>query len=1059
MPVPLHNHTHASALDGLAKPWEIADRCKELNFASVACTDHDIVAGHYEFYNVIRDAGIKPILGIETYQTTNPRQTNKGYRTDPQTKDRADNFHLILLAMNEGGLRNLYAMNSEAHRSGFYYNARVDWELLEKYNEGLICTSACGISLLSQAMRSNPHAGDADDVIKRYLDIFGDRFFIELSTYNEQWSQDLNVQLLDAARIFGVPVTYANDAHYASPGQYQLHETVLCMQYAEKISKRTEPHHSPDLYIMDEKDINKSLYYLPQSAVDEAIDNTDEIASKCNVTMITPRKRVPIFVPESGWSRSRDMLFDLAVKGYEEKIAAKGLPDDVYMARFKTEMEAIYKADLVDYLLIVRDYTQYARDQGYLVGPGRGSVGGSLVAYCLDIHTIDPIKYGLMFERFYNVGREGKMPDIDTDFPTFGRDDVKAYIALKYGRDYVADIGTVSTLQGRAAIQKLGMTMEIDFGHTKAISKIIESAIESGQQPKWDDIWAKKGAELAPWKAKYPKLFEYAEQLERHIFTYGVHPSGVLVGDEPLDEVFPLRWHAKEKKLVTQWDMRTAEKLGFMKMDILGLRNLDGLMEYNELLQDQGKDVVDFDSLVNVEDQLPEDMWKMLDNGYTVGVFQIEDGNMAKGLCKRIKPRNLEDIALITALNRPGPLKAHSHERYIHGREGKPVVYRHPIFEKIASHTYGEIIYQEQFIQFFIELGWNPVDADLIREIVGKKKRDEMAKVQPEFLKRFMEHPGSKLHEIAPHEVRLDYTKHESLQSLATEIWLELQGFADYAFNKAHSIEYGLITLWTIYAKWLNSTEFYLGAMKSLVKEGKKDQIPRYIREAQRMEIAILKPDINKSQVHTVVDQSAIRYGFADVKGIGLAPAKWLVENRPFTDFDHLEELSNADSTKITLKNGMRKKGINAGQIGALRRLEETPEDLMPEVEEELLGIALSDPSALILAEFEKEIKDECTPIELTDEIGTYTIAGIITDIRHAKTKQGKSMAWVTIENNGVERTLAVWNTELERLSFIWRRRQALVAQIKVTAKGSNIISAKALYTKKSKVDYLQDKV
>jgi DNA polymerase-3 subunit alpha len=1005
------------------------------------------VAGHIEFYSEIYDAGLKPILGIETYQTTGSRQTNKGDRSDRKTKERMDNFHLILLAMNERGLRNLYAMNSEAHTTGFYYNGRVDWDLLRKYNEGIICTSACGLSLTSQALRNNPYAGDVEDVIAKYLDIFGDRFYIELSTYSEQWSQNLNQQLIDVAQYFSIPLVYANDAHYAFPEQYKLHETVLCMQYGEKVSQRTEPHHCPDLFIMSEQEINERMYYLPQSVIDESIDTSDEIAKRCNVKLPESRKRIPVFVPDSKWATAREMLYDLAVEGYQRLIIDKGLDNEVYMERFKMEMNAIFKADLVDYLLIVRDYIIEGKKHG-LVGPGRGSVGGSLVAYCLDIHQLDPIKYGLMFERFYNIGREGKMPDIDTDFPTWVRDIVNSYIGKKYGASYVAPIGTVSTLQPRAAISKIGITTEVPFMETKAINKVIERCIESGQQPKWRDIYKKAGDDIAPFKMHNPQLFDYAEKLERHIFTYGVHPSGILVGDEPLAEVFPLRWHAKDKKVVTQWDMRTAEKFGFMKMDILGVRNLDGLMEYCALRNEPWEIFYD---VVNQENNLPDDMWQFLEDGRTVGIFQIEDGPDANSLCKKIKPRNLEDIALITALNRPGPLKSGSHLRYIRGRNGEPVVYRHPIYEKIAQETYGEIIYQEQFIQFFVELGYTPVEADLIRDIVGKKKRDKMAEIRPDFIKRFANHPGTALVKGVHLDTRFD------VDMLASTIWSELENFADYAFNKAHSVGYGLITLWTLWAKWRDPQAFYLGAMKSLVKEGKKPEIPRYIREAQRANIKVLKPDINKSKEHTAIDGNAIRYGFADVKGVGLAPAKWLVKHQPYKDFAELEEKSNDEATKITLANGSRKKGINIGQINALRELTESNEDEMPEVEEKYLGIAISDPAVEILNEYADEIADECVPIEATDDVGTYTIAGVITEIKHAVTRQGKPMAWVTIEHNGVSKSIAVWNTELERLSFIWRRRQALVAHIKVTDRGCNILSARALYTKKSKVEYATD--
>lgn len=465
---------------------------------------------------------------------------------------------------------------------------------------------------------------------------------------------------------------------------------------------------------------------------------------------------------------------------------------------------------------------------------------------------------------------------------------------------------------------------------------------------------------------------------------------------------------------------------------------------YKQLIDSNGH--IDFDSLVDIEDQLPEEMWQLLDRGFTVGIFQIEDGGTPKDLCKKIRPRSLEDVALITALNRPGVLNSGGHNKYVKHRNGEPVVYRHPIFEVVAQESYGVLVYQEQFINFFRELGYDAKEADSIRAIVGKKKRKEMAEIKPDYLKRFMAHPGTDMDDAA----RLTWrTNPNPALTLAEQFWAELENFADYAFNKAHSLEYGLITLWTTFAKWYNPQSFYLGSMQSLVKQGKKEHIPRYVREAQRMGIKILGPDLNRSKAGSSVDDGAIRYGFADVKGIGLAPAKWLVENGPFKDFEDLEEKSQEDARKITLKNGMRKKGIHAGQITALRRLASEEGWALAETQEELLGLALTDPSLEILLEYKDEIQNDCTPVDQIDEYGTHSIAGIITNIKLTKTKNGDPMAWVTIDYEGEQRDYTVWNRELERLSFIWRRRQAVAAQIKVNEKGANIITAKALYSKR----------
>jgi DNA polymerase-3 subunit alpha len=932
MATPLHNHTHASALDGLATPQEIAERCMEVDHAAVCCTDHDVVAGHIDFYKTVYENGLKPLLGIETYQTIGARQSNFGglsVRNAEGEKERADNFHLILIAMNNTGLKNLWALNSDAHTTGFYYNGRVDWELLEKYNEGLIATSACGLGLLSQSVRGNPRTPDPNTVLDKYLSIFGDRFYVELSTYSEEWQRNLNYSLSSLAHDRGIPMVYANDAHYAFPGQYDLHETILCMQYGEKRSALTEPHHTPDLFIMSEKQVEEALFYLPQSIVDEVIENSDAIADRCDVSLPEYEMHIPVFIPEKQFKNSKEMLFELAVKGYEEKIASRNLPDDVYLPRFKYELGVIFDAGLHDYLLFVRDAIVVEKKQGTLVGPGRGSVGGSLIAYLIDIHEIDPIRYGLIFERFYNPGRKGSMPDIDVDFPTFRRDVVKQYLSDKYGEEYCADIGTVSTLQGRAAIQKIGIALEIPFGDTKAISTIIGSAIESGQQPKWVDIWNKVGDQLEPYRRKHPVLFEYAETMYGRTFTYGVHPSGYVVSDVPLAENFPLRWNTKDKKPVTQFDMRIAEKMGFMKMDILGLRNLDTLTEFNEVLRQQGKPAVDFYDVIRMDEdgELPESMWKLIDDGNTVGIFQIEDGQMAKWLGRHMKPRNLEDIALLTALNRPGPLKSGAAERYIEARKTGKWEAMHPIVGKVAAESYGEIIYQEQLINFFVELGYTVEQADNVRKITGKKLRDEMAKLEQDYRDRFFAAGAT--------------------EEVVDKVWEVVKGFADYAFNKAHSVEYGAISMWTIFAKDYGLTEFYLASIRSLVSEGKKGEVPRYIREARKLEVEILPVDMNLSEAETSIQGKSIRYGFNDVKGIGRSAAQWIVQNRPFDDFDDL--IAKAEERKITLKNGLRRMAINRGHVKKLEALTTLKDEVLWEAEEELLGFSLSDDSANIL--------------------------------------------------------------------------------------------------------------
>jgi DNA polymerase-3 subunit alpha len=721
MATPLHNHTYYSAYDGLSKPIEIANRVAELGYSACACTDHDLVSGHPEFHSILSGKGIKPILGIETYQSPISRFENYKALRDKETGWRIDNFHLILFAMNEEGLRNLYRMNSEAHGTGFYYNARVDWDLLRRYNRGIIATSACGLGMIQQALQGNRSAGDPEQILQQYLSIFGDRFYLELSTYPAEWQQKSNVDTVSLANLFGIPLVYGNDAHYAYPDQYTLHEVIMAMQVQKKLKDITEATFEQALYIMDEKDIRDHLHYLPASKVDEAIGNSDVIAGLCNTTLDYHRKRVPIVVADRGYRTTREMMLDLVEKGYERKIVAGGKDESVYWPRLEKELGVLFGANLIDYLLMVRDYVVWARREGIMVGPGRGSIGGSLVAYLIDIADVDPIRYGLIFERFYNIGREKSLPDIDIDFSKEGRDRVKEYVTQKYGSEYVADVGTVIQLHPKSAINDLARVMSIPMKEAQTITKILDKAIDAGLQASWPTILEKFGEELQPWLEKYPQLFEWAMDLSQtddklkddQVKTYGVHPSGVIVGDEPLADIYPLRWVTKDKKLVTQWDMRIAEKLGFIKADLLGLRNLDTLTELNRILIATERDPIDFDSLQDVDH--PEEMWQLMDKGLTVGLFQIEDGGSAKQISKAMRPRSVDDLAVINAMNRPGPLRSKdaqgrsAFERYMIGRSGGVVDYLNPVVEQATSETYGIFLYQEQIINFMTLIGYSSI--------------------------------------------------------------------------------------------------------------------------------------------------------------------------------------------------------------------------------------------------------------------------------------------------------------------------------------------------------------
>jgi DNA polymerase-3 subunit alpha len=1030
---PLHNHTYYSAYDGLSKPIDIAQRVTELNYSACACTDHDHVAGHVEFYKTMQKHGIKPLLGIETYQTVGSRRENFGGQKDKATGDKMDNFHLILLAMNNTGLRNLWAMNTEAHKTGFYYHARVDWELLQKYNEGIICTTACGLGMLQQGILGNPKVPDPEETIQRFKNIFGDRFYVELGTYPRDFQRTANIESANLARTHGIPVVYANDAHYARPDQYELHEAIMALQEQKRLSaptkeedpKKGRTSHAPSLYIMDENEIREHLNYLKPADVHQALANSDRIAEICNVTLPQRRKRLPVFVPDKKYSSSKEMMIDLISDAFERKVLAYGKDEDTYFHRVKNELEVIFNAGIADYLLMVRDYVYEAKRQGIMVGPGRGSIGGSLVAWLLGIHEVDPIRYGLIFERFYNAGRETSLPDIDIDFTTLGRERVKQYVAEKYGPERVAEIGTSIRLHPRSSINDVGRVLSIPMQTTKQINKIIEQAIDAGIQPSWPLIEEQYGASLSPYEQDNPLLFEWAKTLgesspsskDEHIKTFGIHASGVLIADEPLAENFPVRWVAKEKKLVTQWDMEVAEEFGYMKADLLGLRNLDTLAEVNSILESTGREPIDYEAL-QYQDH-PGEMWSLLDRGLSVGLFQVEEGGMAKQIAKQLKARSLDDLAVIVAMNRPGPLRSGALEKFMTGRNGGGLSTLHPLVERVTEETYGVFLYQEQVIRFMTELGYTLQEADDIRSLMGKKKVEKLDEEYPRYMERAKQHMS---------------------ESTANLIWQDLIGFAKYAFNKSHAVQYGMILLWTLYAKWKYPIEFVTASIRTAKKEKKK----RYIYDAKKLDIKVYPPILGTSSAVADISGNGILLGYTDINGFGIQSARWMEENVK-------QHLSKAEFCELINGTSL----VNQGHVNILEALgmfvDSDPIEYTRqlELEEEHLKVAVSDNSTEILQQYADTIGEHCTEFALIEEAGEYNVAGIIEEIKISKTKQNKPYAKITLNDGTDELQFFVWNENLKRLDFIFRRRTAGIFNIKKNDKGISLLDAVILYPKK----------
>lgn len=596
--IPLHNHTMFSALDGYSQPGEIADRVEQIGAAGAFLTDHGTVAGWPSFSKTMKERGLFCGYGMEAYQTKGSRET-KG------TKRGEDSFHLILLAQNQQGYRNLMCLADESNRSGFHYVPRVDWDLLERYSEGIIATSACMSSLICKSLKD-----DDRKPIDRMLRTFGDNFFIELHTYDSEHQRGLNEKLVEVAVERGIPVVYANDAHYSFPEQYDTHEAFLCAQMATTLhahkGKKGEVYHDGDptryhpqcLYIMSEDEVRSALSNLPENIVEEAIQMSDVIMEACQFELPEIKLHLPKYqIPADSEVDAEEMLMTLVEEGIVAKYGEDAAPEVWDRAAY--ELKALIGAGLHDYFLIVWDYVQDALREGTFVGPGRGSVGGSIIAYVLDITTIDPLKHNLQFERFWNPGRADGLPDIDIDFEKSGRARVLEKLKRKYGDDRVVPISNHSYLWGKSAIDKAGMVLydRPPFGVMKRIKEVMEQLEDAGKLPPWEDIlddeevmeqlskWATRDDD--GWHGEYADLFELAEAFAGRLSTYSIHASAVVISDVDLPEYLPARLakddESSGKQLVTQFEMHSVEDYGFPKFDLLRLRNLDTLMRAGQI--------------------------------------------------------------------------------------------------------------------------------------------------------------------------------------------------------------------------------------------------------------------------------------------------------------------------------------------------------------------------------------------------------------------------------------------------------------------------------------------
>ena len=844
--VHLHCHTEYSLLDGANKIDKLFERIKSLKQPAVAMTDHGNMFGAVEFYRQAMSHGIKPIIGCEIYVAPGSRFEKKGVDKGPKEY----NNHLILLAMNHEGYRNLCKLVSLGFMEGFYYKPRIDKDLLKDFNGGLIALSACLQGEVAQALMLG-HMEKAKAAAESYAEIFHDRYYIEIQDNKLPQQEQVNPLLVELAKDLSLPVVATNDCHYGEREDYNAHDVLLCVQTGKTVHEDNRLKMETDeLYLKSGEEIRKGFEYCP-----EAVERTLEIAERCNVEIEFGKYHFPTYTPPKAISLD-DYLDELAHAGLEERLEGVTDPEvkKAYTERLDYELDVIKRMQFPGYFLVVADFINYAKQNGIPVGPGRGSSAGSLVAYVLKITDLDPIRHVLLFERFLNPERRS-MPDIDVDFCIRGRAQVIQYVKEKYGADRVAQIATFGTLKAKAAIKDVGRALGFSFAETDAIAKLIPAPKQGFDYPLTECIkMESRLPELMKSDPRVKNLIDHALRLEgltRHAST---HAAGVVLSNLPLVDHLPL-FVDKEGGIVTQFDMDSVEKIGLVKFDFLGLKTLTLLHDCLELIEQSRGERLDLNRL-SLDDKKT---YRLLCDGNTTGVFQLESGGIRE-MTKRIRPNCFEDLVASLALYRPGPLDSGMAESYIKRKHGKEKTsYLHRLLEPVLKDTYGVIVYQEQVMQIAQVLGgYSMGDADILRRAMGKKDPEEMAAQRD----RFVEGAQKK---------NIDAQR-------ATEIFDQMETFARYGFNKSHSAAYALVSYQTAYLKTHYPVEFMAALMTS--EMGDTDKVIKNLAECRNKEIEVLAPDINESRSDFTPVGYKIRFGLAAVKNVGEKAVEVILQSR-----------------------------------------------------------------------------------------------------------------------------------------------------------------------------------
>ena len=1047
--VHLHNHTFHSVLDGLTKINDLVDKVKELGMEAAAVTDHGTMSGILDYYKTAKKAGIKPIIGIETYVATRSR-----FDRDPG-KDK-QRFHLTVLAMNNTGFHNLMKLSTRANLEGMYYKPRIDHELLEELNEGLIVLSGCASGEIGVALKEDDY-DRARDIAKWYKSILGDRYYLELQDHghpksNTHWDVQakINEGLIKLSKELDIEMVVTCDGHYLTHEYQDAHEILLCVGTGS--------------YLSDEKRMSLKDFELhltdPRDIIDhwgeefpEVIRNTKKIADRCDVEIELGRILIPKYPLPDG-ENEHSYLLRLTYQGLLQRYngaskeeAEKLDPDEIIpqlseevRERAKMELGVMGNMGYEGYFLIVQDFINWGKSQGIVFGPGRGSAAGSIIAYALNITDLDPLKYGLLFERFLNPDRIS-MPDIDVDIQDTRRDEVIEYCAKKYGEDHVSNIATFGKMFGRMAVRDVARVLEVPYAESDRLAKLVPPPNQGRHIPL--SVSIKEDADLRNEYENNPtakEVLDYAIQLEGTIRSHGVHACGVVIAPDTLVNYIPLEM-AQKGVVATQFPMGEVEELGLLKMDFLGLSNLTIINNAMRIIRKAYKKEINLSELP-LDDKKT---YELFQRGDTTGVFQLESAGMKRYL-RGLKPTTFEDIIAMVALYRPGPMQfIDSFIRRKHGEE--EITYLHSGMKNSLKNTYGILVYQEQFMQISKEwCGFTGGQADTLRKAVGKKKIDLMKKVKPEFVEGAVKVGGA-------------------TKEIAETFWTQLEEFANYCFNKSHAACYGLIAYWTAYLKAHYPDAFMAALMTS--DHDDTDRLAIEITECKHMGISVLSPDVNESFVEFAVvpNENKIRFGMSAVKGVGVGAVEEVLrarEDGPFTsveDFarrvstskfnrkawesliksgafddmgDRSDLLFNLDSI-TSFASKLQKEaasgqtnlfgmlgGDDAASVQSTLHLQKAPvkhddkERLM--WERELLGLYIS---AHPLDRYETYLSEQTQPlIQLVPEYDSrmMTVGGIISTVRTIVTKSGSKMAFVGIEDKFGEGEIIIFPNLYEKV-------------------------------------------